>query len=330
MQNRVTVTLVNYNQRHYLPICLGALRQQTLPPAEIIIVDNASSDGSLDWLRRHASDVYLVVNAENRGYTGGHNQAIRLTDSDYVLALNCDVMLAPDFLAWMIAAIDADPSAGSACGRLYRGLCKESQQLDSTGLFPDRFRRFHDRDHNAIDYGQRQTREYVFGASGSALFVRRQMLEDVATDGQYFDETYFAYYEDVDLAWRAQRRGWNCLFVPEAIGWHAHADVTSLHSNRNDRDARFRQLLYIRNRHLCFLKNDHWADLVRDLPAIAAYDLTLQKYLLTQRPHLAFTWPGALGKCVPELLRRRKIEFARAKQEVHLWHWFDPNSPGRL
>jgi GT2 family glycosyltransferase len=197
--SEVTVSIVNFNHRRYLPACLEALRQQSSLPNEVVVRDNASSDGSLEWLRANAPDVTIIAGKENSGYAAGHNRTFERAQTPYVLALNCDVALAPDFLNSATDALDADLGVGSACGRLYRGEQGQSDQLDSTGLFPNCFRHFQDRDHNLEDYGQRECPGLVFGASGSAAMFRRTMLDDVSTDGQMFDEDFFAYCEDADL-----------------------------------------------------------------------------------------------------------------------------------
>jgi GT2 family glycosyltransferase len=240
-----------------------------------------------------------------------------------VVALNSDVELSSQFLGTLAAALDANPSAGSACGRLNRAREGAGDQLDSTGLVPDRFRRFHDRDHNAADRGQRRRPGPVFGGSGSAVMLRRAMLDDVADEGQFFDEDFFAYCEDADLAWRAQRRGWKSIFVPEAGGWHAHDEVTRARSNRHGGDARFRQLLLMRNRHLCFLKNEPWRDLAKASPLLLAYDAALQTYLLSRGSRLSLNWPLSLVRQLPSLARKRAREFSRARVDVRLSDWFD-------
>jgi GT2 family glycosyltransferase len=323
MASTVTVSVVNFNHERYLPACLEGLRHQSLPPTEVIVRDNASSDGSLQWLRRNASDVNTIASTENMGYAAGHNRTFEASRSDYVLALNCDVALAPDFLKSMTSALESDPTAGSACGRLYRGKPGQTGRLDSTGLFPDRFRRFHDRDHDREDHGQRQIPGYVFGPSGSAAMFRRSMLDDIEVDGQFFDEDFFAYCEDADLAWRAQRRGWTSIFVPEARGWHVHDDMSRARSHHADHDARFRQLLLMRNRHLCFLKNEPWVDLARAAPLLMAYDGALETYLISRGSELTVRWPLSLARQLPRLGRKRAREFGRALRQVHLADWFD-------
>ena len=149
------------------------------------------------------------------------------------------------------------------------------------------------------------------------------MLDDIVADGQFFDEDFFAYFEDADLAWRAQRRGWRSIFVPDARGWHVHDDLSRARRNRSDPDARFRQMLLMRNRHLCFLKNEPWRDLARAAPLLAAYDGALEIYLLSRRSRLSLNWPLSLARQLPAVGRKRAREFTGARVDARLSDWFD-------
>src|SRR5204862_304740 len=158
--------------------------------------------------------------------SAAHNRIIAETRSDYVLVCNPDVVLGPGFVEVLVDALDRDPAAGSATGKLRRldpaaGTgCEAKRILDTTGIYFTPNQRHLDRGSGEVDAGQYERREYVFGASGAAAFYRRRMLEEVRADQEYFDEAFFAYREDADLAWRAQWLGWRCLYVPEARGFH--------------------------------------------------------------------------------------------------------------
>lgn len=328
MPPTVTVSIVSYNHAAFLPTCLEAVRSQSMPLERVVVSDNGSTDGSSEWLREHASDLDLRLNEKNLGYAAAHNRAFHMSDSNYVLALNCDVVLERQFLEHIVSELEAQPGTGSACGRLLLGTSGQAGTLDSTGLFPDRFRRFRDRDHAARDNGQRTSSGFIFGPSGSAAVFRRAMLKDVAFDGQYFDEDLFAYYEDADLAWRAQRRGWKSMFVPKAKGWHVHDDLSRARSGRKDAEARSRQLLLISNRHLCFIRNDRWSELARDVPWILGYDLALEAYLLITKPGLALRWPLDVSRSLGRTLVKRRADQAEAKTTVFLSSWFhDETNP---
>jgi GT2 family glycosyltransferase len=149
------------------------------------------------------------------------------------------------------------------------------------------------------------------------------MLEDIAVEGQYFDEDFFAYCEDADLGWRALRRGWRSIFVPEAEGWHVHDDISRAKSKKSSPDAQFRQLLLMRNRHLCFIKNEPWLDLMTAAPLLLAYDMALESYLVSRGSKLALKWPISVARHLPAIGRKRAQQFRSARRQVHLSHWFD-------
>lgn len=322
MTPSVTVSLVNYNHARYLPACLDGLRRQSQPPDRVVIVDNKSTDGSVQLLAGLPPDVEVVLNERNRGYAGGHNQVFGTLATDYVLALNCDVVLHEDFLASLAGALESLPGVGSACGVLFRGT-EGATELDSTGLFPDRYRRFQDRREAGKSLVGTAGPAEIFGPSGSAAFYRTAMLRDVAIDGRYFDETFFAYCEDADLAWRARRRGWSSVIVPTATGWHVHDDLSRARSANQSQDATSRQLLLIRNRHLCLIKNESVGELLGAAPRLLAYIVGLQTYLLFTKPRLALRWPLAAMKALPHALRQRRRIFATARNQAPIGEWMD-------
>ncbi len=223
MNPRVLVSIVTFNSARYLEDCLGSLRNQTFREFVTCLWDNASVDRTLEIATACGDMLHTShFSCSNLGFCAAHNRIIASIASDYVLVLNPDVALDPGFLAVLVRALDRDMRAGSATGKLWRGPANSQQQrlLDTTGIYFTRNQRHLDRGADKPDDGQYDRQEYVFGASGAAAFYRRAMLEEVKIRGQYFDESFFAYREDADLAWRAQWLGWRCLYVPEATGYH--------------------------------------------------------------------------------------------------------------
>ena len=224
MPPAVSVVMTTYNSDAVLEPCLHALAAVPYQPLEVIIVDNASTDKSKEILRRFAGRFRLIFNQENRGFSGGQNQAIREARGEWVLSLNPDVLLAPDFIAELVRMGEQDPSVGSLTGKLLRWLPDQpeprSRIIDSTGIYFLPNLRHLDRGSEQPDQGKYEACEYVFGATGAAAVYRRRMIEDVSIGGEFFDEAFFAYREDADLSWRAQLMGWQCLYVPRAVAWH--------------------------------------------------------------------------------------------------------------
>lgn len=221
MTPRVLVSIVTFNSARYLRDCLRSLSAQTYRDFIICLWDNASTDTTPD-IAAALGELFHTCHfsSKNLGFCAAHNRIIASNPADYVLVLNPDVILAPEFLDILVRALDQDTHAGSATGKLWRWPSSSNKVLDTTGIYLTRNQRHLDRGSEEADTGGYDQREYVFGASGAAAFYRRAMLEEVKAAGEYFDEAFFAYREDADLAWRAQWLGWRCLFVPQATGYH--------------------------------------------------------------------------------------------------------------
>jgi GT2 family glycosyltransferase len=220
----VSITIVTWNSAQYLSDCFASIRTQDYRDFEVIIVDNASSDGTRALLHEVEPHWRVIYNEANVGFAAGQNQAMRASAGEWVLCLNPDVVLGPDFVSQLVAAGEAHSDAGSLCGKLLRWDSATEQHktniIDSTGIYFTRNMRHLDRGAEESDTGQYDQPQYVFGTSGAAAMFRRKFIEDVSVEGQFFDEEFFAFREDADLAWRAQVMGWKCLYVPHAVAWH--------------------------------------------------------------------------------------------------------------
>jgi GT2 family glycosyltransferase len=328
MTARVLVSIVTYNSSRHLRGCLASLERQTLKNYQISLWDNASTDGTSAVIEENRSllnDVHF--SPRNVGFCAAHNRLISSAASEYVLVLNPDIILDPDFLEILVGKMDLDLSAGSGTGKLLRWPDAQSKQivLDSTGVYLTRNQRHLDRGSNEIDAGQYERSEYVFGASGAAAMYRRTMLEEIREETEYFDESFFAYREDVDLAWRAQWMGWRCLYIPEAKAFHerrvlperrsALPDAINMHS--------------FKNRFLLRIKNMDWGTYVRFFIPIAIRDIAALTYvLLYERSSL----PGVslLIRAFPQTYSRRKLLKARRKitpREMRKWFFSRAEDP---
>lgn len=237
----VSITVVSWNSEQYLGECFASLQQQDHPELEVIVLDNASTDGTRALLRPLEPRWRVIYNQSNVGFAAGQNQAIHASTGEWVLCLNPDVILSSDFVSQLVAAGEAHRDAGSICGKLLRwdaspqhaqNRCvlgtpnapaaeqHKTNTIDSTGIYFTRNMRHLDRGAEERDNGQFDRVQYIFGASGAAAMFRRDFIEAVSVEGQFFDEEFFAFREDADLAWRAQVMGWKCLYTPAAVAWH--------------------------------------------------------------------------------------------------------------
>ncbi len=239
---------------------IASLAAQTSRPNRVIVVDNASTDGSVAAACGAAAglDLEVVRNDDNRGFAVAANQALRRTSAPWVLALNPDCRLEPGYLEHLAAAAAARERVGAATGLLWRAAGRDlaaTATVDSAGILVTASGRHLDRGSAAALSTELRAPAWVFGASGAAALYRREALLDVAYAGEeIFDEAFFAYREDADLAWRLQRRNWRCLYWPEARAAHARG----LRPEARRRGSAEVNRHSVRNRFLWRLGNADW------------------------------------------------------------------------
>ena len=317
----VSVGIVSWNSGGDLPRCLASLRRQDYPQLELVVVDNASTDDSLTLVRDAFPRATVIANAQNRGFCGGHNQAITASKGAYYLPLNPDVDLDPDYISNAVQAMNSGPDVGLVATLLFLGTRSERpRRIDSTGLFIDRKRRQYLRGFQEIDRGQYRQTEEVFGVDGAAPVYRRAMLEDVKIDGEYFDEAFFAHKEDVDLSWRARILGWRCVYTPSATAYHRRTFRPAKGTRRLiDADIK---LHGVKNRYLLLLKNEALPGLRRDWPRIAFYDAEILVYLLVFERSSLRAFPRLLGSWTRALRWRREIRNRAKVSPAEQAAWF--------
>ena len=214
LQPPASIIIPNWNGVHHLPTCLDSLRRQSYPDFEVIVVDNGSTDGSLELLARDYPEVKVVALPENRGFAGGVNAGIREARGEIVAVFNNDAEADPCWLGELAGALARHPEAGMATPKVL--LLDRREVINTTGDFYGVDGVPGNRGVWQRDEGQFNDEEYVFGAAGVAAAYRRAMLDEVGL----LDEGLISYCEDVDLAWRAQLAGWKCVYVPKAVVYH--------------------------------------------------------------------------------------------------------------
>jgi GT2 family glycosyltransferase len=322
----VSVLITTFNSAATLPACLESLRTQNYSRVEIVIVDNASTDGTREALGAAPANARVIMNPRNVGFAAAQNQAIQAGRGEWLLSLNPDVILDAKFVSHLVAAAQNEPKIGALCGKLLRwqpeAPIQKTNILDSTGIYFLRNLRHLDRGADEEDRHQYQQTEYVFGATGAAAMYRRMMVEDISVEGEFFDHGFFAYREDADLAWRAQLMDWRCLYVPEALGWHQRRVtperrrqlplVINWHSVKN------RFLMRIKNISLGLYLRLFFPTTIRDF-MVVGYALLRDWRLLSALLYPMQIWP--------DLMRKRKlIQGKRRVSDRELARWFS-NSP---
>lgn len=292
---RLSVVIPNWNGAHHLPTCLDALRRQTHPDCEIIVADNASTDGSLSLLARDYPEVRVVPLAENRGFTGACNAGMRIATGDYVALLNNDTELDPGWAAAVLDAFNRHPEAGLVASKML--LFDQRDRFHTAG---DLYRvdgRLINRGVWERDEGQYDREEYVFSACGGSSAYRNSMLDDIGL----LDDDFFFSCEDMDLAWRAQLAGYRCIYTPNAVVYH-HLAATGGGTTASYYDGR----------------NTIWL-LVKNVPGPLwrKHAGKIVRYQLAQAWQAVHAWRGAAARArlrgmiaglagLPKMLRKRR------------------------
>jgi len=216
---RASVIIPNWNGLRYLRPCLASLEAQTHRSFEVVVVDNASSDGSAEAVQREFPQVRVLALAQNGGYSGGCNAGVRAARGDVVVFLNNDIEAEPTWLEALVDALDRHPEAGSAASRMM--LYDQPTHIHSAG---DVYGADGTPESRGVwqPYGKPYDREcMVFGGCGGALAYHKSVLDEIGL----FEESFFMYCEDVDLNWRAQLAGYQCVYTPDAVVRH-HLSAT--------------------------------------------------------------------------------------------------------
>jgi GT2 family glycosyltransferase len=309
----VSVVIVTWNSAPFLRRCLAALAAQTYRQIELIHVDNASDDDSVAIVRDCATATHIIINDTNRGFSAAVNQAVRIANGEFVLLLNPDAYLEPEYVSSLVAALDG---FGMATGKLLQA---DSGLIDSKGIRMTRSGRHFD-----IEQGQPDTRHptpdtrEVFGVSGAAAMYRSTFIRDVTLGGEFLDEDFFAFREDADVAWRGRLFGWRAIYVPEAVAHHVRSvtpekrrtlsPVINMHGVKN------RFLLRLKNEGLYLAIRNAPFELTRDLIVILAM-LTIERSSL---PALRWLWKNR--RRIME--KRRAIQSRRRVSDRDLAGWF--------
>ncbi len=254
----ISVIVVNWNGRDDVVACLASLRAQTDPDFETILVDNGSTDGSVEHVRRDFAEVRVLETGTNLGFGEACNRGIEICDRPWIALLNNDAVADPRWIEELRAAARA---CGDDTGVIQARIMNRNTPdvVSSTGVTIDRDGTFQDRECGAKWDGREQIEE-IFCASAGAALYRRAMIDAVRLPSGVFDRGFGMYFEDVDLGWRCRLAGWSAFLAPRAIVLHAR------HASSQRRGDRFVELQCRRNRIATLAKNASPRLMARTLP----------------------------------------------------------------
>lgn len=304
--NKVTVSLVTWNGEKFLEKCLTSLFNQSFREFTVLAIDNGSTDHSRGILSRYP--VQILANNHNLGFAAGHNQGIGLAQTPYILILNQDIILEPNFLAELVSVLDSQPRVASVGGKLLRA--QAPHIIDTTGLLKFNSGQVIDRGADEKDTNQYNKSEQVFGISGAAVLYRKSALEDCKTNNEYFDQDFFSYKEDVDLAWRLKNAGWQAIYQPQAIGYHYRGSGPTSRSITEKIKFWFQRSNIVtynsyKNHIFTLIKNLPAEEFAQHAPRIMFYELIkLAAQILKPQNWKVFV---EIGAKLPIMLKKRKL-----------------------
>lgn len=307
MNDLFTISIVTWNSEKVIAKLLDSIRAQNgAPLKKVYVFDNNSQDQTKEIVSRYP-EVTLITASRNIGFSGGHNAVFALVDTEYVVCVNPDVVLTPDFLRVIADATTRYPKSASLGGKLIRanGLNQHHKSgiVDCTGLQRALWGSITNRGEGKSDDGSYDTEHVVFGHSGALVVYRMSAVQSVSHGGEYFDNDFFAYKEDADLAWRLQRAGYTAHYIPKAIAYHERRVRRELFS----RTRRETQYLSYRNHLYMLIKNI-------DSRTVMLWGLPMFIYELLKAVTLLFTQPITLCRAVfaivlftPRMIAKRRL-----------------------
>lgn len=300
ISTRVSIIIVNWNGIHLLKGCFDSVFNQTFKDFEVILVDNGSTDGSLEYVANAFPDVRVIPLPVNRGFTGGNNEGFRQSNGSFIVLLNNDASIQEDWLERMVAVMDSDAGLGSCASKI---VIDGTDLLDSAGdLFTTSF--------TGTKLGELQKAgdfnkpRFVAGPCAAAAIYRRDMLEQIG----FFDDDFFLNHEDTDLNLRAWLAGWRCLFIPDAVAYHK---VSSSIGTLSDTSVYY----FARNSLWVWIKNVPFPLLCRFLPQRLLYELNaFVSFCLIQGKWLPF-FRGKVSSIIgfPKMIRKRNLTMKHIK-----------------
>lgn len=330
---KVTIQIVTWNSMKYLPFTLESIFSQTYRDFQVLVIDNNSQDETVDFIRKNYPEVTVFQNKKNLGFSKANNQGIMLLHSPYIVFCNPDIVLEKNWLEIIMqkAELEEYKDVGSFGGKLLKlkpnndeiDQTSKTSVIDSCGLKINRSRKITEigvgRDSSEFENDQE-----IFGCSGALVLYKRETLDDCLIrtktnpKGEYFDEDFFFYKEDVDLSWRARIFGWKSMFISTAIAYHVRSISGSENNNLSEiiknrkKQSSFGKYYSYRNHLFLLIKNEFYRNFIKDFWSIKWFELKKAGYVMIFEFKNLRAWFEIL-KMLPQMLAKRKEINKKAK-----------------
>jgi len=320
---KTTIIIPTWNSKKYLPFCFNSIFEQTNKDFSIAVIDNGSTDGSVEFIKENYPKTLVIQNSKNLGFAHAINQGIKMSKGEYVLLCNTDIILEPNFLEQALATIKKDQKIASVGGKLLKAKWSPDELpkpiktdiIDSLGILISKSHKTEEI--NKETRGEQE--KEVFGISGALVLLRKSALEDIKYKEEYFDESFFSYKEDVDLAWRLKLAGYKAVINPKAIAYHFRG--VSQEDERKNRPKLINQLSY-KNNLLTIIKNQTLANLIIYSPHILARELAKLIYFLILEQSTLKVIPKFINQLPNALNKRKHILSNKKNSNKQIRRWF--------
>lgn len=330
----VSINLLTWNGEKYIKKCLKSALGQSYDNIEINVLDNGSKDKTISIVKeiKKESDKTINIwqNKENIGFAPGQNVLIGKSQGDFILMLNQDAILDKDFVEKAVREMEEDKKIAAIQPKIIKynyDKDEATDSFDSTGLIIYRNRRIVNRGQGVKNKGQYEKKQEIFGADGAVPFYRREALEDVKVDNEYFDENFFAYKEDIDLSWRLRLYGWKIVYTPSILAYHGrgagetesmkYGDIIKQRRNVSF----FAKKLSFKNQRLMQIKNEIVGHFLKDLLSILKKEILAWGYAIIFEPKILTCVPEFF-RLIPSTFKKRKIIMKNRRidsKEIKKW-----------
>ncbi len=292
----VSVVIVTWNAQNFIKQCLDSVFCQEEKGIEVIVVDNGSTDDTVNILKGYLPYLYLIENKENKGFCFANNQALLIAKGSYIFTLNSDVILEKNYIYNLKSYLEKHEKVGMCQGKFLR---MDKKTIDGLGLYLSLSFRFYNIAEGKENSSKYDTEKEIFGPCAAAALYRKKLFDDICWNGEYFDNRFFFLVEDFDVAWRARNKGWKAIYVPGALCYH--------YRGSSGHYSMFRQYLSFRNRYFLLIKNGKSSILMRFIFFSFAYDIVRLFFLLLRNQ---YAWQALceIKDYMPALLKQRLKE----------------------
>jgi GT2 family glycosyltransferase len=348
MQPRITINLVVMNGEQYIRQCLDSIMSQTYSGFEVNILNNASTDRTLEIAREyfsHDSGFMIHDSSVNLGTWGGFEELLKYSHGEYIVCLSVDILFNPDFLKNAVLEMEKDENIGALQPKVLRWYLKDGKPeftniIDTLGFKIFKSRRVINYGHGEVDKPEYNQKREIFGVEGAVPVFRKIAFEDCRIlglpphsqrecGGEIMDHEMWWYGDDIDLAWRMRLFGWKEIYAPNVLAYHDRSTTHGLSKNKRD-FIKMRRMIPIKKRRLdyrntilTFIKNDYLSNIIKDAPAIFVRQIGLWAYFMIYEPSMYLELFN-ICKLLPIMLKKRREVMRKAKVSAkEMRPWFE-------